>query len=51
MEKHWYDERYMSDAPTWFSSEEAHAWACGYAAAVRAYEEELAKNLAKETGQ
>lgn len=33
--RQWSDEREMSDAPVWFTSEEASAWMCGWDEAVR----------------
>jgi len=42
----WYDERGPEDAPPWCSPSEAWAWACGYNAAVRAYDDELAQHRA-----
>lgn len=36
-DKKWDEEREASDAPVWFSSDEANAWASGFNAAVEAF--------------
>lgn len=50
MTENWYDERGMNDAPIWYDSNQAAAWASGYNAAVEEYKTALEKAFAKESG-
>jgi hypothetical protein len=48
MREHWYEEADISEAPVWYNADEARGWAAGWDAAVRAYTDELERNLAAE---
>lgn len=44
------EEKTASDAPVWYSAEEAWAWACGYNRAVRDAAEAVADEASDITG-
>jgi hypothetical protein len=45
----WFVERGMDDAPIHYTADQAHAWAAGWNAAVRACIEDQDRALAAET--